>query len=148
MKNLYNIFILALILWAGICTGGMSADLIKGNGANVTGLSGSRPIYMTLPDSTFDFVLWQVPDSLVITEVALLCFGGSLVGQLWEYDSNGRGGSTVDSDMVGVDSTTVYDDGTLSNYGIAARNWIGWKTDSIAGTPASASVTFKYRYAN
>jgi len=67
-----------------------------------------------------------------------------VVGQLWEYDANGLNGATVDSsDITGVVDTNVNDDGTLSNAGITAGNYLGWKTTSVVGTPTYAIVTFE-----
>jgi hypothetical protein len=105
----------------------------------------SRSFVITSPTSAADLPLWRVPNAITITAVHVLCIGGtSITGQLWEYDANGLNGSTVDADIVGTAGTNVNDDGTLSNAGIAAGNYLGWKMTSVVGAVTQAIISFDF----
>jgi len=104
----------------------------------------TRSFIITNPTATADAPLWRVPYAITITGIHLLCKGAAIVGQLWEYDSNGLNGSTVDADITGVVDTNVNDDGSLSNPGIASGNYLGWKTTSATVGATQAIVSFEY----
>jgi hypothetical protein len=74
--------------------------------------------------------------------------GTNIVGQMWEYDANGLNGATVDSsDITATAGTNANDDGTLSNPGIAADNYLGWKTTSVSGAVTKVIITWEYTLA-
>jgi len=108
----------------------------------------SRSFIITNPTTASDGPIWRVPVAITITAVHVLVVGGTnIIGQLWEYDANGANGATVDSaDITGL-TTNVNDDGTLSNAGIAANNYLGWKTTSVSGAVTQAIITFEYTLA-
>lgn len=112
----------------------------------ISGLRQSKSFVITNPTSSSDGPVWRAPVAITITAVHVLCMDGTnIVGQLWEYDTNGLNGSTVDaSDITGTAGSNVNDDGTLSNPGIAAGNYLGWKTTSVSGTVTKVIVTFDY----
>ena len=75
--------------------------------------------------------------------------GTNVVGQLTECDGEGINAAVVDSsDITAAADNSVDDDGTLSNPSIDANDFIGWKTESISGTPTSVTVTFDYTINN
>jgi hypothetical protein len=106
----------------------------------------SRSFIIANPTLSADGPIWRVPVDITITAIHVLCIDGTnIVGQLWEYDSNGANGSTVDSsDITGTAGTNVNDDGTLSNPEIAAGNYLGWKTTSVSGAVTKVIITFEY----
>ena len=105
----------------------------------------SRSFVLTTPTSATDGPIWRVPASITITNIHVLCMDGTnIVGNLWEYDSNGANGSTVDADITGTAGTSVDDDGSLSNPGITGGNYLGWKTTSVSGSVTKVIVTFEY----
>jgi peptidoglycan/xylan/chitin deacetylase (PgdA/CDA1 family) len=106
----------------------------------------SKSFVITNPTSSSDSPLWRVPANITIIAVHVLCIGGTnIVGHLWEYDTNGANGSSVDSsDITGTAGSNVNDDGSLSNAGIASGNYLGWKTTSISGTVTKVIVSFDY----
>ncbi len=106
----------------------------------------SKSFMITNPTSSADSPTWETPVGITISAVHLLCVGGTnVVGQLWEYDTNGANGATVDaSDITGTAGTTVNDDGSLSNPSIDAGDWVGWKTTSVSGAVNKALITFDY----
>ena len=133
---------------------GNATEVLTSNGAGAAptfqapsgGGTQSKSFMITNPTASADSPTWETPVGITISAVHLLCVGGTnVVGQLWEYDTNGANGSTVDaSDITGTAGTTVNDDGSLSNPGIAAGNWVGWKTTSVSGSPTKALVTYDY----
>ena len=106
----------------------------------------SKSFVLTNPTSSTDGPIWRVPYKITIAAIHVLCMDGTnIVGQLWEYDSNGLNGSTVDSsDITGTAGTNVNDDGDLSNPDIAAGNYLGWKTTSVSGSVTKVIITFEY----
>jgi len=104
----------------------------------------AKSFIITNPTSSSDLPLWRVPYNITITAVHVLTPVGVIVGQLYEYDSNGLNGSTVDADITSVAATNTNDDGSLTNPEIAANNYLGWKTTSVSGTPTYAIITFEY----
>lgn len=105
----------------------------------------SKSFMISSPTADAHSPLWRVPVDITITHIHVLCMGGTnIVGQLWEYDSNGANGSTVDSDITAPAGTNTDDDGAISNPSIAAGNYLGWKTTSVSGTPTRVIVTFEY----
>lgn len=105
----------------------------------------SRSFVITNPTALSDLPLWRVPVGITIQAVHLLCKGNVTIGQLFQYDSNGLNGATIDSsDITGIVDTNVNDDGTLSAPVVTALNYIGWKTTSVTGTPTYAIITFDY----
>lgn len=108
-------------------------------------LSQSKSFVITNPTASSDLPLWRAPSAATITAVHLNCKTQIIVGQLWEYDSNGLNGATVDStDITGIVDTNVNDDGTLSNPSIASGAYVGWKTTSATAGATYAIVTFDY----
>jgi len=124
-----------------------TGTVIVPNDKFVSGEKFSRSFVITNPTANSDLPLWRVPVNATITAIHLLCKGNVTVGQLWEFDANGLNGATVDSsDITGVVDTNVNDDGTLSNPGISANNYLGWKTTSVIGTPTYAIISFEGYY--
>jgi hypothetical protein len=122
------------------------------SGSGVSGYSGaqavvaySRSFMIANPTSASDGPVWRVPVAVTITAVHVLCMDGTnVVGQLWEYDSNGLNGATVDaSDITGTAGTNVTDT-TFSNPGIASGNYIGWKTTSVSGAVTKVIITVDF----
>ncbi len=109
-------------------------------------ISYSKSFVITSPTAASDSPVWRAPAAITITAVHVLCIDGTnIVGQLWEYDANGANGATVDaSDITGTAGTNVNDDGALSNAGIAAGNYLGWKTTSVDGAVTRVIITFDY----
>lgn len=104
----------------------------------------SKSFVITNPTTASDLPIWRNPVAMTITHVHLLCQGQTISGQLWEYDANGLNGSTVDDDIQGIVNTNVDDDGSLSNAGIAAGNYLGWKTTSATAGATYAIITVDY----
>lgn len=110
----------------------------------ISGQKFSRSFVITNPTATADLPLWRLPAGCVITAVHLLCKTQIIVGQLWQFDSNGLNGATVDSsDITGVVDTNVNDDGSLSAPTITANNYLGWKTTSATAGATYAIITFE-----
>ena len=106
----------------------------------------SKSFMITNPTADADGPVWRAPVAITITAIHVLCVGGTnIVGQLWEYDANGANGATVDAtDITATAGTNANDDGSLSNPGITAGNYIGWRTTSVSGTPTRVLITFEY----
>ena len=81
-----------------------------------------------------------------ITAVHVQCLGGTnIIGQLTECNAEGISCAVVDSsDITATANNSVDDDGDLSNPSIDALDYVGWKTESISGTPTSVTGTFEY----
>lgn len=103
----------------------------------------SHSFTITNPTANSDRPLWRVPRAITITAIHVLS-DAVIVGQLYEYDSNGLNGSTVDSDITTTANTNTNDDGSLSNASITAGNYLGWKTTSVSNSPTWATITFEY----
>jgi hypothetical protein len=73
---------------------------------------------------------------------------GTVTGHLTEQDANGLNDAGVDgaTDLTGVTNTNVDDDASLSNPGIDAGDYIGWRTTSITGTNTKTIITFEGYY--
>ena len=114
-----------------------------------TTVSYSKSFVLTNPTSTASGPVWRCPVGITITAIHVLCMDGTnIVGQMWEYDANGLNGATVDSsDITATAGTNANDDGTLSNPGIAADNYLGWKTTSVSGAVTKVIVTWEYTLA-
>lgn len=95
-----------------------------------------------------DYPFEKFPYAITITDIHVYAIGGTnVVGGLDECTgTNGVCSSVtaVDSDITGTVGSNVEDDGTLTNGGIAANNWIQWHTTSVSGTNTSLSVCFNY----
>lgn len=101
---------------------------------------------ITNATATADRALIQVPFAVTIRNVSVVALTGTnIVGQLTECDSDGRAAScvVVDSSDITATSTTSFDDGTLSNPSIDAKDFIGWNTTSVSET-VNATITFAY----
>ena len=104
----------------------------------------SRSFIITNPTSSSDGAIWRVPVAITITAIHYLCVDGTnIIGQLWEFDSNGLNGSTVDADTTATAGINV-DNTTLDNPGIAAGNYLGWKMTSVSGAVTKFICTFDY----
>jgi len=108
-------------------------------------ISGSKTFFgftVTNPTAAKYFKGLYIPASFTVTNVHINSSGNVVVGQVWEFDDNGLNGSAVDSsDITSIVDDDVADDGTLSNPGIAAGNYLGWHTTSVTGTPTYVYVT-------
>jgi hypothetical protein len=106
----------------------------------------SKSFVILNPVATDDYPLWCTPYAITIKHVRVQCLGGTnIVGQLTECDAEGVNAAVVDdSDITATANNSVDDDGTLSNPSIDALDYVGWKTESISGTPTSVTVTFDY----
>lgn len=95
-----------------------------------------------------DYPIEKFPYAITITGIRVYAIGGTnVVGGLDECTgTNGACSSVtaVDSDITGTAGSSVADDGSLTNGGIAANNWIQWHTTSVSGTNTSLSVCFNY----
>lgn len=95
-----------------------------------------------------DYPLEKFPGAITITDIHVYAIGGTnVVGGLDEC--TGTAGvcssvTAVDADITGTAGSNVEDDGTLTNGGIAAGNWVQWHTTSVSGTNTSLSVCFNY----
>jgi len=110
----------------------------------------SKSFVILNPVATDDYPVWCTPYAITIKRVRVQCLGGTnIVGQLTECDGEGINAAVVDSsDITAAADNSVDDDGTLSNPSIDANDFIGWKTESISGTPTSVTVTFDYTINN
>jgi len=106
--------------------------------------SESRSFVITNPTANSDLPLWRLPYAITIKAIHVLTPVGVIVGNLWEYDTNGLNGSAVDGDITTTAATNTNDDGSLANPGIASGNYLGWKTTSVSGTPTYAIITFEF----
>ena len=105
----------------------------------------SKSFLLSNPTAAADSPLWRVGSDLTVTAVHVLCYGGvSITGQFGEYDANGANGSAVDSDIYAAAGTDVADDGAIGNAGIAAGNYLGWKTTSVTGAVSRVIITVSY----
>ena len=106
----------------------------------------SKSFVILNPVATDDYPVWCTPYAITIKRVRVQCLEGiNVVGQLTECDGEGINAVVVDSsDITATANTSVDDDGTLSNPSIDANDFIGWKTESVSGTPISVTVTFDY----
>jgi len=116
----------------------------------VTGLQGttgifsnSRSFVLNNPTAA-DNPLWRSPAAATITNAHFLCVDGTnIIGSLWEYNSNGAAGTTVHADATALAGVNL-DTTTFTNAGIAAANYVGWKTLSVSGSVTRAVITFEY----
>lgn len=106
----------------------------------------SKSFVILNPVATDDYPIWCAPYAITIKHVRVQCLGGTnIVGQLTECDGEGINCAVVDdSDITATANNSIDDDGTLSNPSIDAGDYVGWKTESISGTPTSVTVTFDY----
>lgn len=112
---------------------------------NATVFHGTKTFTITNPTAAKYFKGVRFASASTITSVHLNCSGNVVVGQLWQFDSNGVNGAVVDSsNITGVVDTNVNDDGALSAPSITANNYVGWHTTSVTGTPTYAYITFDY----
>lgn len=126
-------------------TWGYSYGLKTGTTYVIPALAYSKSFVLTNPTATSDGPIARIPAAINITAVHVLCMDGTnIIGQLWEYDSNGLNGATVDADITATAGTNANDDGSLTNPGIAAGNYLGWKTTSVSGAVTKVIVTFEY----
>lgn len=111
-------------------------------------VTNSKSFIITSPTvaATSSGPVWRTPYNITITAVHVLCVGGtSIIGQLWNFDTNGLNGAVVDSaDITGTAGTNVNDDGALSAPTIAANNYVGWRTTTINGAPTKVIITFEF----
>jgi len=112
--------------------------------ADYVELTQSKSFVISNPTANSDLPLWRVPYAITITAIHVLTPVGTITGNLWEFDSNGLNGSTVDADITTIEGVNTNDDGSLSNPDIAANNYIGWKTAGVTGTPTYAIISFEY----
>ena len=94
-----------------------------------------------------DYPLEKFPQAVTITNVKVYSIGDNVVGGLDECTgTNGvcSGTTAVDADITAADGVEASDDGSLTNPGIAAGNWIRWHTTSHTGSNTSASICFFY----
>jgi hypothetical protein len=91
-----------------------------------------------------DFIFWKLPVAITIDSVFAKCKDGTnVVGALDEYDYAGASVSAVvDGDW--TVTTTQYVDGSFTNAGLDAGDWLGWHTTSVSGTVTVFSLTFWY----
>lgn len=131
--------------WDGVTTIPPSKNAVYDKIETIHVPTASKSFVVTNPDANADFPLWRAPANITVTGVHVLCIGGTnIVGQLYEYDSNGANGSTVDADITATAGTNANDDGSLSNAAIASGNYVGWKTTSVSGSPTQVIITFDY----
>lgn len=103
----------------------------------------SRSFMISYPTATSDSPLWRAPVAITITAAHLLTMDGTnVIGSLWEYDSNGAGGSAVHTDA--TSTTSNVDVTSFSNPIIDASNYLGWKTTSVSGEVSRTLITFEY----
>ena len=131
------------------------APEVYGSGAWLTGITAaqvgaakalqSKSFLLSNPTAAADSPLWRVGSDLTVNAVHVLCVGGvSITGQFWEYDADGANGSAVDSDIYAAAGTDVADDGAIGNAGIAAGNYLGWKTAAVTGAVTRVVITVNY----
>jgi hypothetical protein len=118
------------------------------NTAFISGGKFSKSFVITNATADADSSVWRCPVAATITAVHLLCKGGTVTGHLTEQDANGLNDAGVDgaTDLTGVTNTNVDDDASLSNPGIDAGDYIGWRTTSITGTNTKTIITFEGYY--
>jgi hypothetical protein len=84
-----------------------------------------------------------VPVAITISAVHLLCKTQAIVGQMWQYDTNGLNGSTVGTDITGIVDTNV-NNGAMAGASISANNYLGWQTTSATAGATYAVITIEY----
>jgi len=90
-----------------------------------------------------DFLIWKTPVAITITDIhGVLQSGTNVVGGLDECDSDGANPVAVDADIT-FDGGSDEDDGSLTNGGIDAGDWIKWHTTSVS-SPGYLTVTIYY----
>ena len=106
----------------------------------------SKSFVILAPIATDDYPVWKSPTAITVTAVHVQCLGGTnIVGQLTECNAEGISCAVCDStDITATANNSEDDDGTLSNGSIDALDYVGWKTESISGTPTSVTVTWEY----
>jgi hypothetical protein len=92
-------------------------------------------------DDTYDRVLFKLPYAITIDSVFGLCDDGTnVVGALDEYDYAGTSvDAVVDADW--TITTSQYVDGSFTNAGLDAGDWLGWHTTSVSGTVTHFTLT-------
>lgn len=116
-----------------------------GGAKRVLGYKKSKSFVIDSPTSASDYVVWRAPEAVTITNIHVLCSGGTnIIGGLDEGDSNGANIVAVDSDITASAGTMAADDGALTNGTIASGGTVNWHTTSTSGSPTSVMVTFDY----
>jgi hypothetical protein len=103
----------------------------------------SKSFVITNPTASSDLPLWRVPVAITISAVHLLCKTQAIVGQMWQYDTNGLNGSTVGTDITGIVDTNV-NNGAMAGASISANNYLGWQTTSATAGATYAVITIEY----
>ena len=104
----------------------------------------SKSFIISNPTTISDSPLWRVPVNINITSMHILCIGGtSCVGQLWNYDENGAGGTTMHSSYVTAAAGTNSSTG-LAYGAIVAGHYLGWVTSVVNGPVTRVLVTYEY----
>lgn len=91
-----------------------------------------------------DLPVLKFPRAITIDSVFAKCEDGTnVVGALDEYN---YGGSAVDAaiDADWTITTTQYVDGSFTNAGLDAGDWLGWHTTSVSGTVTRFVLTIYY----
>lgn len=96
-----------------------------------------------------DYPAESFPVPITIVRVKVYQTGADNVIGQWDECTGTNGACTsttaVDTaDITAADGVVAYDDGTLSNPGIAAGNILRWRTTSVGGTNTSCMACFYY----
>lgn len=124
-----------------------SALIYQSNGVeHVLWATSSKGIFYESATSTDDFTIWRFNRTATLTEVCYLAEGGTWVGQLQEYDSDGDSpADTQASDTTAVAGTTNCN-GSFSNAVIDDGDWIGIKT-TTAATNTNMRIVWEFKWA-
>lgn len=117
--------------------------------SGVTGtitVSGTDSIGFVLetPADADAFLIWKAPHAITITDIdCIVGAATSAVIDIQECDSAGANCATVDATIT-CDADGAADDGTLSNGGIDAGDWLKLDIGTVTGTVkyVSGTVTF------
>jgi hypothetical protein len=90
-----------------------------------------------------DVLMWQTPKAITLSEVSMVCIGGTNVSGMLE-ECNGTGLSCVPVDVTGWTATGETVISTFSNGGIDAGDWLLWNSTVVQGTPSNFAVNVKF----
>lgn len=126
-------------------------DLIYYGGSAQRNLSYKQTKTATLesPADADNFMLFKAPYALTISNIKCVVdpagTGESVVITVEERDSNGDSAAGVDgATTITCANTSTADDGSLSNAGIDANDWVSLDIGTVTGTVTQMSVTITY----
>ena len=96
------------------------------------------------PEAADSFFLFKAPYAFTVTDID--CIVGAATSATIDINqctSAGASCTSLDA-AIACDTDGAADDGTLSNAGVAAGDWISIDVDSVSGTPGHVAVSMTY----